>query len=136
MKTSKVKSVQQDGTWNSKHDNALMYKHEYEFEDGTKLEASHKTQKPFAEGVEVEYEITRESDQYGKSGTVKKPQEQSQAGGGQKSDKVQTYIIRQSSLKVALDFMNVDPNGSQNTFTTTRLKALAEDLTNYVLNGI
>ena len=138
MKTSKVKSVQQDGTWNSKHDNDLMYKHEYQFEDGVVLQASHKTQKPFAEGVEVEYEVTRESDQYGKSGTVKKPHQDQQLANhyGVKNDKVQTYIIRQSSLKIALDYMNVDPNMSQDQFTTTRLKALAEDLTNYVLNGL
>lgn len=144
MKTSKVKTVQQNGTWNSKHDNALMYNHDYEFEDGMILQASHKTLIPFTEGVVIEYEVTKESDQYGRSGTVKKPQEQFQGGqkpqeqyaGSRKPDKVQTYIIRQSSLKVALDYMNVDPNASQETFTTKRLKALAEDITNYVLNGL
>lgn len=133
----KIKSVQQDGTYNSKHDNSLLYKHEYVFEDEVILQASHKTQNPFKVGDEVEYTIKRTHETYGNSGTVQwVKDDQFKQNAFQGKDKVQTYIIRQSSLKIALDFMNVDPNSSQETFTTTRLKALAEDLTNYVLNGI
>ena len=80
MKT-KVKSVQQDGTWNAKQDNALMYRHEYAMEDGTIMQASHKTQMPFPVGAEVEYEVTRTHETYGKSGSVKKPNDFQKSGG-------------------------------------------------------
>ncbi len=81
MKTSKVKSVQGNGSFKSGYgalqDNGdkLLFSFEYEFEDGIVLKANHKTNvTPFPEGSEVEYEITRESEQYGKSGKVSKPQ--------------------------------------------------------------
>ena len=74
MKTlSKVKSVQQNGTYNSKKDNSLIYKHEYVFEDETVLSAGHLTIQPFNVGDEVEYEVKRDDPTYGKSGTVSKP---------------------------------------------------------------
>ena len=133
-KTSRIKDIQGNGSWTHQQ-HGLFFSHEYTFQDGVTMTANSKSEEPiFKIGETVEYNVTKESQEHGKSGKIQKPQEQLQ--GGQKSDKVQIYIIRQSSLKVALDFMNVDPNGSQNTFTTTRLKALAEDLTNYVLNGL
>lgn len=70
--TSKIKSVQQNGTYNSTKDNSLIYKHEYQFEDGVVLSAGHKTVQPFKAGEEVEYEIRRDDPTYGKSGTVGK----------------------------------------------------------------
>ena len=70
--TSKIKSVQQNGTYNSKKDNSLIYKHEYQFEDGVVLSAGHMTIKPYNEGDEVEYEVKRDDATYGKSGTVGK----------------------------------------------------------------
>ena len=133
----KIKSVQQDGTYNSKHDNALLYKHEYVFEDEVILQASHKTQNPFKVGDEVEYTIKRTHETYGNSGTVQWVQDNKYQGAAQgKPDEKQTYIIRQSSLKIAMKFMNVDPNMEQNKFTLKRLKEVSEDLTNFVLNGI
>lgn len=129
---SKVKSVQQDGTWNSKHDNALMYKHEYEFEDGTLLQASHKTQNPFKQGDEVEYNVTRESDTYGKSGNVKWVADNQQLFSGGKSDKVQTYIIRQSSLTRAIEHLTVLHADTRDSLTKENVTALAEHYAKWV----
>ena len=70
--TSKVKSVQGNGTWNGK-DGTLFYRYDYVMEDGTALQASHKEQNKFKAGDEVEYEITRTHETYGHSGSVKKP---------------------------------------------------------------
>jgi len=85
MKTiSKVKSVQGSGSFESQYGaeqsdgKKLLFSYDYEFEDGTALSANHKTvPAPFKIGDTVEYEVTRESEQYGKSGKVSKPQEQS-----------------------------------------------------------
>lgn len=54
---SKVTNVQGNGHYDGQH--GRLYKFEYEFEDGTILEASHKTETPrFRPGDECEYEIT------------------------------------------------------------------------------
>lgn len=133
---NKIKSVQQDGTWNSKHDGSLNYTHEYEFEDGTILQASHKTQQPFRTGDEVEYEVKKEN-QYGKSGTVKwvKNYPNSPSNKSNKSnksnDKVQGYIIRQSSLTRAIEHLKVN-EPSQN-LTKENVIALAEYYEKWVL---
>ena len=107
-KISKVVRVTGNGSWESKY--GTMYSFEYEMEDGTILKANHKTEDGWLPvGTEVEYEVTKDDPQYGKSGKVGKPQEQGSGGsGGSKfnggsNDKVQTYIIRQSSLKAAID---------------------------------
>ena len=82
MKT-KVKSVQQDGTWQGK-DGTMFYKHEYQFEDGVVMQASHKKVSPFNVGDEVEYVIKKDDPTYGKSGTVGKPQEGGYSSGYKK----------------------------------------------------
>lgn len=71
--TSKITNVQGCGTWNNKIDGSLMYKYDYDFEDGTKLQASHKSEMPFKKGDTVEYEMTHPDKNYGK---VSKPKEQ------------------------------------------------------------
>ncbi len=130
MKTSKIKIIQSiagDGIkWNG------IYYHNLEMENGDKINIG-KSKKQEV-GWELTYEETGDGqNEYNKAKAVQKEQASFSA---QKSDKVQTYIIRQSSLKIALDFMNVDPNMSQDEFTRKRLKELAENLTNYVLNGL
>lgn len=73
MKT-KVKSVQANGTYQNKF--GLLYKFDYEFEDGKSLSANHKTQEGnFKPGDEVEYEIKGSND-YGSWGSVSKPKEE------------------------------------------------------------
>ena len=133
---SKVKSVQANGTWESQH--GTLYKFDYEFDNGVAMQANHKTTEHFHKvGTLVEYEVKREGE-YGKSGTVQKYDPQTKAGATpyEKTTDVQTQIIRQSSLKVALDFLNVNPNVDQGNFTLEYLKKIAENLTDYVKNGL
>lgn len=75
---SKVKSVQPSGTDNTPH--GLLFKFEYQMEDGAVLSARHKSQDAlFAPGTEVEYEIKGTTD-YGNYGSVSKPKDQSYNG--------------------------------------------------------
>lgn len=95
MKTSKVKNVQANGTWEK--DGTTFYKFEYEMEDGQIVNAMHKTQEPkFKVGETAEYTITNA--QYN-NGKLSKPQEQ----GSYNDPKKQTSIIAQSCIKAACD---------------------------------
>lgn len=89
MKHSKVKAVTLGKEWTSKH-GGTFYNHTYQLEDGTTLQASHKTELPFNVGDEVEYEITSTDEQYGNKGKVKKPDTGGgfNRGGGYKPDTV------------------------------------------------
>jgi hypothetical protein len=87
MKTSKVKSVTVGSQWTSKHGD-VMFNHEYTFEDGASLQASHKSENPFKVGDDVEYEITQTDEKFGDKGKVKKPDTGFKGGGGYKPDTV------------------------------------------------
>ena len=101
IKKSKVKKVQANGTWEGKF--GLMYKFEVEFEDGNAGEYSSKTldQNKFIEGQEMEYEFID-----GNFPKVKPvyQQQPSFGGGFKKDDNVQKMIVKQSSLKSAVDY--------------------------------
>lgn len=56
MGQSKIKTIQANGTWESR--NGLMYKFEVELEDGTSGEVSAKTEDRWKVGDEVQYEVT------------------------------------------------------------------------------
>lgn len=56
MGASKIKSIQPNGTWESR--NGLMYKFEIELEDGVSGEVSAKTENRWSVGDEVEYTVT------------------------------------------------------------------------------
>ena len=74
-KFSKVKSVQGTGTWNTQQ-GQTMYRFDYEFEDGQKLQANHtEPNNHLNVGEMAEYEVKRTHPTYGDSGSVKKPQE-------------------------------------------------------------
>ena len=76
MKTSKVKSVTGNGTFESKY--GTLYKFEYTFEDGQVINVNHKTADgAFPIGTLLDYEITNQ--EYN-NGRVSKPQEQSFQG--------------------------------------------------------
>lgn len=112
---SKVKSVQGAGTFNSQH--GLMYKFEYVMQDGATLVANHKSETGFLPvGADCEYQI-KQTNAYGNSGTVGKPKPLHTGGAPfpsntptnqntsfLKSPDVQDMIIRQSSVKAAIDF--------------------------------
>tara|TARA_R100001440_G_scaffold13790_1_gene23757 strand:- start:558 stop:977 length:420 start_codon:yes stop_codon:yes gene_type:complete len=124
VKTSKVTSAQANGTWEGKY--GIMYKHEIAFENGDAGEYSSKSaeQNKFVVGKETEYEFID-----GKFPKVK-PVNNFQQGGfsaAPKSDKVQEYIVKQSSLKCAVDF--VIANGGDEA----RVIEIAEMFTTWVL---
>ena len=104
MKNSKVTSVQSNGTWEGKY--GMMYKFEIGFENGDVGEYSSKNQEQnkFVIGTNAEYEYTD-----GKFPKVKpvyiKPDNFNQSS-PQKSDDVQKLIVKQSSLKSAVDYDN------------------------------
>tara|TARA_R110002020_G_scaffold363540_1_gene575833 strand:- start:500 stop:958 length:459 start_codon:yes stop_codon:yes gene_type:complete len=106
MKTDKVKKVTPNGTWEGKF--GMMYKFEVEFENGDCGEYSSKSkdQTKFVEGQNADYEFTA-----GKFPKVKPfyalPQNNGQTSYNspmKKNDNVQELIVRQSSLKAAVDY--------------------------------
>ena len=105
IKTSTVKSVQANGTWEGKF--GMMYKFEVEFENEDFGEYSSKTQdqNKFVIGQEMEYEFI--DGHFPKVKPVyQKPDFASNgfSGGYKKDDNVQKMIVKQSSLKSAVDF--------------------------------
>ena len=101
MKTDKVKRVTPSGTWDGKF--GLMYKFEVEFENGDCGEYSSKSQEQtkFVEGQSADYEFTA-----GKFPKVKPYYALPTSNGMtyRKDDNVQNLIVRQSSLKAAVDY--------------------------------
>ena len=103
MKTSKVTQVQSNGTWEGNY--GMMYKFEVTFENGDCGEYSSKSeqQTKFVEGQEANYEFIG-----GKFPKVKPfyapPQSNGQSFNYKKDDNVQNLIVRQSSLKAAVDY--------------------------------
>tara|TARA_B100000700_G_C14947944_1_gene810162 strand:- start:576 stop:1004 length:429 start_codon:yes stop_codon:yes gene_type:complete len=103
IKKSKVKSIQANGTWEGKF--GLMYKNEVLFENGDCGEYSSKTkeQEKFVVGQETEYEFID-----GNFPKVKpvynNPVSGGFSGGYKKDDNVQKMIVKQSSLKAAVDY--------------------------------
>lgn len=120
---TKVKSVQASGSFENAYgaiqDNAelpnhgkkLLYKFEYVMEDGVVITANHKTTtSPFQAGSDVEYEVKKDDPEYGKSGTVKKPDTGNfnaprASKGGVGEDLRQLMIVRQSSLNRAVEIL-------------------------------
>lgn len=132
---SKVKSVvPKNETYQSP--NGLLYKFNYEMEDGMKLVANHKTEQcPFKAGDEVDYHI-KGSNSYGSWGAVKKPESGNFHQGGQKpapannrNADTQDQIMRQSSLNRAVDALGQNKEPMQYT-------GLAEYFFNYVKTGV
>lgn len=141
-----VKSVQANGTSDSPH--GTLYNFNYEFEDGVSLGARHKTVTgSFAKGIQVEYEI-KGSNNYGNYGAVKKPEATNIGGLGVQKDlsgpgikvqrePVQQMIVRQSSLKIALEHLIFRENsGDEKAVTKENIMALAEIYTDYVFTGL
>lgn len=111
---SKIKSIQGSGTWENANGVDLgngkkgFFKFEYTFEDGTVLMANSKSSPPpFKVGDVAEYEVKREHPEHGKSGTVKRPQDNNRSGysgGNRGSYKDNTEsIVLQVCAKIASD---------------------------------
>ena len=100
IKKSKVTNVQSNGTWEGKF--GLMYKFEIEMENGDIGEYSSKSkdQDKFVLGQEVDYEFV------GGNFPKVKPVYQKPGFGGFKEDpNRQKLIIRQSSLRSAVEYL-------------------------------
>ena len=104
IKKSKVTSAQPNGTWEGKF--GLMYKSEISFENGDAGEYSSKTreQDKFVVGKETEYEFI--GGNFPKVKPVYQKPQSFGGGGFKKDDSVQKMIVKQSSLKAAVDFCN------------------------------
>ena len=104
IKKSKVTSAQPNGTWEGKF--GLMYKSEISFENGDAGEYSSKTreQDKFVVGQETEYEFI--GGNFPKVKPVYQKPQSFGGGGFKKDDNVQKMIVKQSSLKSAVDFCN------------------------------
>ena len=128
IKKSKVTNVQANGTWEGKF--GMMYKFEVEFEDGTTGEYSSKSQDQdkFIEGQETEYEFID-----GNFPKVKpvyaKPDFASSTSNGiyKKDDNVQKMIVKQSSLKSAVDYC------SKGNCSTSDVIRVAQEFVDWVM---
>ena len=128
IKKSVVKQAQANGTWEGKY--GIMYKHEIAFENGDSGEYSSKEQNQtkFVVGQQTEYEFI--DGKYPKVKPINNWQPNAQASTPKQSkDDVQEYIIKQSTLKCATDY--VIANGGDER----RVIEVAEMFTNWVLKG-
>ena len=105
-KTSKVVSVQANGSWTGNY--GEMFKFELAFENGDTGEYSSKSadQQKFIQGNEATYTIDTSNPKYPKIKPVFVQISGGFKGGYNKENpERQRMIVKQSSLKVALDFM-------------------------------
>ena len=114
IKKSKVTSVQNNGTWEGKF--GMMYKFEVAFENGDCGEYSSKSQdqNKFVADQEMEYEFID-----GKFPKVKPVYQQ--------DDTVQKLIVKQSSLKAAVDYC------SGGNFQPNEVLAIAREFVGWVM---
>ena len=129
IKKSKVTNVQANGTWEGKF--GMMYKFEVSFENGDNGEYSSKSkdQNKFVIGEQIEYEYID-----GRFPKVKpvyaKPEftSNSFSGGYKKDDNVQKMIVKQSSLKAAVEFCNSSTCGVDD------ILKIAQQFTDWVMS--
>jgi hypothetical protein len=125
IKKGIVKNVQSNGTWEGQY--GLMYKFEVTIGDDTGQCMSKSDKCKFEVGQETEYEFTG-----GKYPKIKPVSNFQQGGSAQaeNKNKVQEYIVKQSSLKCATDY--VIANGGN----TSSIIEIAEMFTDWVILGI
>jgi hypothetical protein len=133
IKKSKVKNVQANGTWEGKF--GLMYKFEVEMENGDIGEYSSKSkdQDKFVEGQEMEYEFVggqfpKVKPVYNKPDFTKGSVSGGYSGGYKKDHNVQELIVRQSSLKAAVDYCG------DNSESPEECIAIADKFVAWVMN--
>ena len=127
MTTSKVKTIQGDIKPHT-NDYGTTYYHNLEMENGDKINIGKK--KEVQLGWELTYEITEIGQQeYQKAKSVQKEEFKPQAA---KSDSVQKYIVRQSSLNRAIEHLSYKDH---DLMTKENVVALAEFYTNWVLEN-
>ena len=125
IKKGIVKNVQSNGPWEGQY--GLMYKFEVTIGEDTGQCMSKSDKCKFEVGQETEYEFTG-----GKYPKIKPVSNFQQGGSAQaeNKNKVQEYIVKQSSLKCATDY--VIANGGN----TSSIIEIAEMFTDWVILGI
>lgn len=88
-----IKSVQSDGTFDSKY--GMLYSFEYELDNGVVLKANHKKPEPIESGERVEFTVKGQND-YGKYGSVKRHFQ----GPGEGFGSTSTYKDNTKGIKV------------------------------------
>jgi hypothetical protein len=99
MKNSKIKSVQNNGSYQSKFDGSTMYTFEIQLEDGEVGEVSAKTEDRWKEGDEVEY--TCSPSKFGNKLKLNKPGSQS-FGSRKPDDETLKRIENSWAIKTAI----------------------------------
>jgi hypothetical protein len=127
-KKSKVTNVQASGTWEGKF--GLMYKFEVEFENGDAGEYSSKSkdQNKFLCGVETEYEYIDGKFPKVKPVWVQNQPPQATQSNLQSNNNREEMIVKQSSLKAAVEFCDKD-------CTIEQVLDNAEIFYNWVMTG-
>ena len=127
-KKSKVTNVQASGTWEGKF--GLMYKFEVEFENGDAGEYSSKSkdQNKFLCGVETEYEYIDGKFPKVKPVWVQNQPQQATQSNLQSNNNREEMIVKQSSLKAAVEFCDKD-------CTIEQVLDNAEIFYNWVMTG-
>lgn len=130
IKTSTVKQVQANGTFKTAYGEYFKFEVEMTNGDVGEYASKSKDQDKFIEGTETTYEWHP-----GKFPKIKPHYERGNQGqSAPKSDNVQLYIVRQSSLKAALDFNNITMGDKKPTISD--ICQDAEYFTRYVMNGL
>ena len=126
-KNSKVTNVQANGTWEGQY--GLMYKFDVTFENGDSGEYSSKSQEQnkFVVGQNADYNFI--DGKYPKVKPVSNYDQNSYKPTTQANNNRETFIIRQSTLKCATDY--VIANGGN----TKTIIDNAEIMTKWVLTG-
>ena len=124
MKTSKIIKVEMLPEWSN--DYGTYYPHKVTFENGDVAITNKKKQNAYSVGQELNYELKGQDP----AGNNKFKEIQEEYKGGVDKGKIQTYIIKQSSLTRAIEHLTV--LGKDN-LTKENVIALAEYYTNWVL---
>ena len=127
MTTSKVKRVNDVKPYTNDYGTTLY--HQLEMDNGDKINIGKK--KEVQVGWELTYEIIETGQQEYQKAKAVKPEETSTFSGG-KSDSVQKYIVRQSSLNRAIEHLSYKDH---DLMTKENVTALAEYYTNWVLES-
>ena len=129
IKTSTVKQVSGNGTHEDRF--GLKYDFEIVMENGDTGEYSSKSQEQdkFKQGEKVTYEFYP-----GKYPKIKPHYDRGSKGAQPAQDNVQLYIVRQSSIKAAIDFNNIIMGDKKPTIND--ICQDAEYFTQYVMNGL
>ncbi len=142
---SKVKNVTANGSFENQYGTPdengkkLLYKFEYEMEDGTIINANHKYKDGnFEVGSSVEYEVKKDDPEYGKSGKVTKPGagnfSNKPSGGSKVDSNVQAMIVKQNALGHATELLKHNAIMDNSKFLSKDVMALAQIYADWVMS--